>query len=369
MITCPLTKEQLSVYLDGIMTPEERRLVEEHLSTCGQCGLAFSELKDAREVLHNLEEVEPPPWFTQKIMNRVREEAEPKKGLLQRIFYPLKIKIPIEALATCLVVVLALFIYKNTGLDMKVVDKPEEVATVSPQAQIERHDEKASSPVREKDSLADESLKKGSPEKYRSKETPAPSPGIGTGGSVKDTLPPPAAPSESRIAKKDFGEAESRYEAGRTLAKQEPATEQKIAAAPAQKPAAAPPAKLKEESVPSPVGSATIAAREADKARSSLEAKAVPIGERKQFLFSVSTNNLETAVTETEKLLKRYSAAHITKISRPPNVVAFGADLPGQKIKEFFNTLKTVGTVKEKQTPENSQQELVTISIEITANP
>ncbi len=367
MITCPLTKEQLSAYLDGIMTAEERRLVEDHLSTCGQCGLAFSELKDAREVLRNLEEVEPPPWFTQKIMNRVREDAESKKGLLQKLFYPFHIKIPIEALATCLVVVLALFIYKNAGLDMKVIDKPEEVAAVSPQAQLEKHDDKASLAIREKDSQADESLKKGSPDKFRSNEAPALS--HGTGGSVKDTLPPPAAPSESRVAKKDIEEAESRYEAGRTLAKQEAATEKKVAAAPAQKPATAPPAKLKEESVPSPVGSATMAAREADKARPSLEAKAVSISERKQFLFSVSTNNIETAVTETEKLLKRFGAANITKTNRQPNVVAIGADLPGQKIKDFFNALKTVGTVKEKQTPENSQQEFVPISIEITANP
>jgi len=252
---------------------------------------------------------------------------------------------------------------------MKVIDKPEEVAAVSPQARLEKHDDKASLAIREKDSQADESLKKGSPDNFRSNEAPVLSHGTGTGGSVKDTLPPPAAPSESRVAKKDFEETESRYEAGRTLAKQEPAMEQKVAAAPAQKPAAAPPAKLKEESVPSPVGSATMAAREADKARPSLEAKAVSISERKQFLFSLSTNNLETAVTETEKLLKRFGAANITKTYRQPNVVAIGADLPGQKIKDCFNALKTVGTVKEKQTPENSQQEFVTIGIEITANP
>ena len=71
-------------------------------------------------------------------MNRVREEAEPKKGLLQRLFYPLHIKIPVEALATCLVVVLALFVYKNTEPEMKALHGPEEIATVSPQDQAQK---------------------------------------------------------------------------------------------------------------------------------------------------------------------------------------------------------------------------------------
>ena len=145
MINCAHCKEQLSTYLDGIMTAEEKKLIEEHLSTCEQCSLALSELKKTQETLRNLEEVEPPPWFTQKIMNRVREEAESRKGLLQRLFYPLHIKIPVEALATCLVVVLALFVYKNTEPEMKALHEPEEIATVSPQDQAQKQYDRAPS--------------------------------------------------------------------------------------------------------------------------------------------------------------------------------------------------------------------------------
>ena len=37
MINCAHCKEQLSTYLDGIMTAEEKKLIEEHLSTCEHC--------------------------------------------------------------------------------------------------------------------------------------------------------------------------------------------------------------------------------------------------------------------------------------------------------------------------------------------
>ena len=162
MIKCLNNKEQLSAYLDGIMTAEEKRLIEEHLSTCEHCKTTLSELKKTQEALRNLEEVEPPPWFTQKIMNRVREEAEPKKGLLQRLFYPLHIKIPVEALATCLVVVLALFVYKNTEPEMKVIHGPEEIVAVSPQNQPQKQYDKALSAPKEKEGKSDSTLKRKS---------------------------------------------------------------------------------------------------------------------------------------------------------------------------------------------------------------
>ena len=63
--------------------------------------------------MHGLEEVEPPPFFEQRIMSRVREEAGRKQGILRRLFYPLHIKVPIQALATILVAVLAFYVYQT----------------------------------------------------------------------------------------------------------------------------------------------------------------------------------------------------------------------------------------------------------------
>jgi hypothetical protein len=69
--------------------------------------------------VHGLGEVEPPPFFEQRIMSRVREEAGQKQGILRRLFYPLHIKVPIQALATLLVAVLALYVYQTGEPEMK----------------------------------------------------------------------------------------------------------------------------------------------------------------------------------------------------------------------------------------------------------
>ncbi len=69
--------------------------------------------------MQGLEEVEPPPFFEQRIMSRVREEAGQKQGILRKLFYPLHIKIPIQALATLLVAVLAFYVYQKGEPEMK----------------------------------------------------------------------------------------------------------------------------------------------------------------------------------------------------------------------------------------------------------
>ena len=97
---CEGIREKLSAYLEGVLPPEEKRPIEAHLISCQQCSSAFEDLKKTGAFLKNLEEVEPPPWMTKKIMARVRAAQEKKRGILQKLFYPLHIKVPIESLAT-----------------------------------------------------------------------------------------------------------------------------------------------------------------------------------------------------------------------------------------------------------------------------
>jgi hypothetical protein len=350
MINCADCREQLSTYLDGIMTAEEKKIVEEHLSTCDQCSLALSELKKAQETLHNLEEVEPPPWFTQKIMNRVREEAESRKGLLQRLFYPLHIKIPVGTLATCLVAVLALLVYKNTGPEMKVLHEPEKTVTVSPQDQTQKQDSRVSSAPKE---IGGKSERPARPES------------TGAGGLTKDTPSPPRSP-ERQMAEKSSEGTGNRYETKTSdagaLKKQEPL--------PMQKAVAAPPARLKEDSIAPTVGSASVKdTQEATKAHSSREIQARPTIESKRILFTVSTNNIETTAEEVESLLNRFGAKNIKRGSRQIHPVRLDADLPGQKVAEFINALKSMGDVKGKDIPAKSPEDHLAVSIEITSNP
>ncbi len=116
---CQDIRKIFSSYLEGIVSPEDQELIDQHLASCRACSTALYELNRTGEVLKNLKEVEPPPWMTQKIMARVREEAESKRGFIQKLFYPLHIKVPLEAFATVLIAVIAVYVFKAVEPEMK----------------------------------------------------------------------------------------------------------------------------------------------------------------------------------------------------------------------------------------------------------
>jgi hypothetical protein len=364
MINCARCREQLSAYLDGLMTVEEKGLIEEHLSRCQHCSLVFAELKKTQETLRNLEEVEPPPWFTQKTMNRIREEAESRKGLFQKLFYPLRIKIPMEALATCLIVVLALFVYKNTEPEIKVIHQPHETVIATPQEQTQKQDSGVSSAPKETQGRSGGIQKENREQEKNAINTVRPE-STAAGGSAMNK-PAPAETPEPQMAKKEAQGTGNRYEAkkseGETVKKQE--------LTPAQESVAAPAAKLKEDRTAPTIGSVAVkGTQDSMKAPAALEIQARSVAEPKQILFTVLTNDIEATVKETEGLLNGFGAKNIKRSSRQPRSVIFDADLPGQKAKGFLDSLKSVGDVIVKDMPSKSPEGYLAVHIEITANP
>ena len=118
-MTCSEIESRLPAYLDGLLPPEEKDRIEGHISTCARCGRALADLKKTAEILRNLEAVEAPPFFEEKIMARVREEAGRKRGILLRLLYPLHIKIPIQAMAMVLIAVAAVYVFQAGGPEMQ----------------------------------------------------------------------------------------------------------------------------------------------------------------------------------------------------------------------------------------------------------
>jgi hypothetical protein len=118
-MTCNEIENRLPAYLEESLSPEEGKSIAEHLASCPRCSRAYADMKRTEQLVHGLGEVEPPPFFEQRIMAQVREEAGRKQGILRRLFYPLHIKIPIQALATLLVAILAIYVYRTGEPDMK----------------------------------------------------------------------------------------------------------------------------------------------------------------------------------------------------------------------------------------------------------
>jgi hypothetical protein len=112
-MTCNEIENRLPAYREDLLPPGERKIISGHLASCPRCNRTFLDLKKAEALVRGLGEVEPPPFFEQRIMSRVREEAVKKQGVLRRLFYPLYIKIPIQAMATLLVAVLTIYVYQS----------------------------------------------------------------------------------------------------------------------------------------------------------------------------------------------------------------------------------------------------------------
>jgi hypothetical protein len=116
---CNDIKEKLSAHIDNQLSVEEHALIDKHLKNCSHCSLVYEEFKQTVARMKGLEEVEPPSWLEQKIMAKVREEAEQKKGFLQKLLYPLHVKIPLQAAATVAICVVAFFVFKTIEPEIK----------------------------------------------------------------------------------------------------------------------------------------------------------------------------------------------------------------------------------------------------------
>jgi len=126
---CSEVQKRQSAYIEGIISAEERVLIDEHLKTCQRCKESLADLRKTVEYIQKLEEIEPPAWLTQRVMVRVRSEAEPKRGILQRLFYPLHIKVPIEAVTAILIAMTTIYIFKGIQPEIKLAKVPSQEST------------------------------------------------------------------------------------------------------------------------------------------------------------------------------------------------------------------------------------------------
>ena len=79
METCEYWLEQLSARLDGELTSEEERRLEEHLERCPSCRALAAQLEMVSAGLDGLEEIPAPEGFARRVMDRVAAgEKKPK---------------------------------------------------------------------------------------------------------------------------------------------------------------------------------------------------------------------------------------------------------------------------------------------------
>jgi len=298
---CRDIQEKLSAYMEGIISSEEKVLIDEHLKTCQKCNGSLADLKKTLEYVQNLEEMEPPPWLAGKVMARVRSEVAPKRGVFQRLFYPLHIKLPIEALATILVAVVTIYVFKTIQPEVKLAKAPP--AEVTPRILLQE---------KEKTHALDEA--KPLPAKPAEQFTLAEEKEIPVGKHVKA----PKAP--AKVAKRD-----KVLPSAGVVKKGE----------------------LKREALPCEL-----------RTRALVERKDEAIS------LTINVKDIETAGKEIEEAFIRSGGKIIKKeyfVQR--NIIV--AELDSKKVKELLEKLKRVGEVKEKALALEPREGSIEIKIEI----
>jgi DNA-binding FrmR family transcriptional regulator len=129
---CKDIHKRLSAYIERAVSPQQKTVIDKHLKQCKRCRQALADLKRTIDYVRRLEEVEPPPWLAQRVMARVRAEAEEKPGIIKRLFYPLHIKLPLEAIAVIFIAVGALYIFKTMQPQMQLAKLPTETRKMAP---------------------------------------------------------------------------------------------------------------------------------------------------------------------------------------------------------------------------------------------
>ena len=117
-------RHKLSEYIDGSVTPDERTAIDEHLTTCTECSDALRELRKVIEAVKQIEEVDAPAWMTRKIMAKVRDEQEARKGLWRRARAFFTMRYPIQALTVLFMAVTAYYLYSSINPAQKYAGEP-----------------------------------------------------------------------------------------------------------------------------------------------------------------------------------------------------------------------------------------------------
>ncbi len=351
MKKCKDIKNSLPLYLDDSLPAVDKKAVEEHLKTCPQCTKILTQLSKTQTLVNNLAEVNPPPWLKQKIMAGVREKAE-KKSLVEKLFYPLQIKIPVQVFATIFIAVIAVYIYRAGENQMK------EVAT-SPTPVVEF--QKKQLPEHQNKMAADEAAsKKEKPVQREEKATPrkeaAPQKAFEAVQSKEQAIPK----EERALPQKDeMPQSTTVMEADKV----KDASEAVVPAAKADK---------YKSSAARSVTIPQVAMEKKQENRSfdaTMKAAPAPITQglpaKSKILLRVA--DIDKAAGEVERLLTKYEAKNIVKKTAQGKVI-LTAQLKNQKIKDLMLQLKSIGLITPGDIPADSSANETAVVIEISVN-
>lgn len=332
-------RHKLSEYIDGSVTAREKTEMDEHLRTCTACSDAVREFRKTIEHIRTVEEIEPPAWMTQKIMAKVRAETGEKKGFFHRFFFPLRVKLPIQAVAVLFLAITAYTINQN-------IQRTREVSETQPQGFTARQEAPPTGTEKDKldkaDAPASGSMQVPQSPEYKALdmklEYEKPAPPVLKERAATTPAPASAKPAEqpARIT-------------------QDAAIEKRFAAPESGAPAVAPSA-----------GKTPQAGATQGSAASQRKLKAAMADDRSgsTIAYTITVKDLEIAAGETESAIKRLDGTIVNKELLGARKI-YSITLNVQRVSDLSNELRSIGIVTEKAPLGELREGQVTFSMEL----
>jgi hypothetical protein len=107
-------KEKLSEYIDGMLSQEEASAVKEHMDRCPECMEEYEEMVKIIGHMNQMENLETPEFFVEKVHDRI-EKPKSLQRFIKRLFFPLRIKIPLELAGVAAAALLVIYIVGIRG--------------------------------------------------------------------------------------------------------------------------------------------------------------------------------------------------------------------------------------------------------------
>jgi len=120
---CSRIKELLSDYMDGTLDAEARVRVEEHLKGCEGCRNELDSLRELVNELGSLPHVQAPEDFLARVHERIEQPSMFSK-ILHALFFPLRLKIPLQVATVAVVAVLVFAVFTVMWPERQMEDIP-----------------------------------------------------------------------------------------------------------------------------------------------------------------------------------------------------------------------------------------------------
>jgi len=211
-------RSMLPALAGGDLSKMDQALLEQHLAECPACRSELAQLQAVVKAMRSTPELEPPPWLATRIMARVKEEQESQRSWFARLFLPLQIKLPLEALALVMICATTWYVMQDVNRSQQRTSAPPaaEAPAAAPARGAEPQAPRAtvpvtspSEPVAPKAESAP-SAAPARPEQQRSQATPAFAPPpqqvpepveqMERSKSTSESVPAPSAASRERRA-------------------------------------------------------------------------------------------------------------------------------------------------------------------------